>query len=183
LEIFMGKLTVTAFTTLNNVAEEPQLWTGPFFSDATVAFNEQVLADADSMLLGRVTYDGFAASWPSRSGDFTADRFNAMPKYVVSTTMDHADWNNSTIIADDIPGRVRALRERENVIVWGSPTLVKTLMAESLVDEYVLLVSPIVLGRGKKMLPEDGTRHTLHIVELELLERGMLALRMAPAAA
>ena len=82
------------------------------------------------MLLGRVTYDGFAASWPSRSGDFTADKFNAMPKYVVSTTMDHADWNNSTIIAGDIPGQVRALRERENVIVWGSPTLVKTLMAE-----------------------------------------------------
>ncbi|CAH0184901.1 hypothetical protein SRABI26_01526 [Arthrobacter sp. Bi26] len=178
----MGKLTVTAFTTLDNVAEEPQLWTGPFFSDATAAFNEQVLAAADSMLLGRVTYDGFAASWPSRSGDFTADKFNAMPKYVASTTMDHADWNNSTIIAGDIPGRVRALREQENVIVWGSPTLVKTLMKESLVDEYILLVSPIVLGHGKKMLPEDGTRHTLHIVELELLEGGMLALRMAPAA-
>ena len=67
----MGKLTVTAFTTLDNVAEEPQLWSGPFFSDATVAFNEEVLAGADSMLLGRVTYDGFAAAWPSRSGDFT----------------------------------------------------------------------------------------------------------------
>ena len=146
----MGKLTVTAFSTLDNVAEEPQLWTGPFFSDATVAYNEQVLAGADSMLLGRVTYDGFAASWPSRSGDFTADTFNAMPKYVLSTTLDHAGWNNSTIIADDIPGQVRELREREN-------------------------------GRGKKMLPEDGTRHTLRIVELELLEGGMLALRMAPA--
>jgi dihydrofolate reductase len=179
----MGRLTVTAFTTLDNVAEEPQLWSGPFFSDATVAFNEQVLSVADSMLLGRVTYDGFAASWPSRSGDFTADKFNAMPKYVVSTTMDHADWNNSTIIAGDIPGRVRALRERENVIVWGSPTLVKTLMDEGLVDEYVLLVSPIVLGHGKKMLPEDGTRRTLRIVEQRLLEGGMLALRMAPAVA
>jgi dihydrofolate reductase len=177
----MGKLTVTAFSTLDNVAEDPQLWSGPFFSDATVAYNERVLAGADSMLLGRVTYDGFAASWPARSGDFTADTFNAMPKYVVSTTLDHAGWNNSTIIADDIPGQVRELRERENVLVWGSPTLTKTLMEENLVDEYVLLVSPIVLGRGKKMLPEDGTRHTLRIVELELLEGGMLALRMAPA--
>ena len=178
--IFMGKLTVTAFTTLDNVAEEPQLWTGDFFSDATGAFNEEVLAGADSMLLGRVTYDGFAAAWPSRSGDFTSDKFNAMPKYVVSTTMEHADWNNSTVIADDVAGRVRALRERENVLVWGSPTLVKTLMEENLVDEYVLLVSPIVLGHGKKMLPEDGTRHTLRIVEPRLLEGGMLALRMAP---
>lgn len=179
----MGKITVTAFTTLDNVAEDPHLWSGPFFSAATGAFNDEVLAPADSMLLGRLTYDGFAAAWPSRSGDFTADKFNAMPKYVVSTTMEHADWNNSTIIAIDIPGRIRALRERENVIVWGSPTLVKTLMAEDLVDEYVLLVSPIVLGRGKKMLPEDGTRHTLRIVEQRLLEGGMLALRMVPAAA
>lgn len=181
--IFLGKLTVTAFTTLDNVAEEPQLWTGDFFSDATGAFNEEVLAGADSMLLGRVTYDGFAAAWPSRSGDFISDKFNAMPKHVVSTTLEHAGWNNSTIIADDIPGRVRALRERENVLVWGSPTLVRTLMAENLVDEYVLLVSPIVLGHGKKMLPEDGTRHTLRIVEQRLLDGGMLALRMTPAAA
>jgi dihydrofolate reductase len=179
----MGKLTVTAFTTLDNVAEEPQLWSGEFFSNATGAFNEEVLAEADSMLLGRVTYDGFAAAWASRSGDYISDKFNAMPKHVVSTTMDHADWNNSTIIADDIPGQVRALRERENVIVWGSPTLVKTLMAENLVDEYVLLISPIVLGRGKKMLPEDGTQHTLRIVEMRLLEGGMLALRMTPAVA
>jgi dihydrofolate reductase len=177
----MGKLTVTAFTTLDNVAEEPQLWSDQFFSDATGTFNNEVLAEADSMLLGRVTYDGFAAAWPSQSGDPISDKFNAMPKYVVSTTLERADWNNSTIIADDIPGRVRALRERENVIVWGSPTLVKTLMEENLVDEYVLLVSPIVLGHGKKMLPEDGTRHTLRIIEQRLLEGGMLALRMTPA--
>lgn len=179
----MGKLVVTAFTTLDNVAEEPHLWSGPFFSDATGAFNDEVLAEADSMLLGRVTYDGFAAAWPSRSGDYTSDKFNAMPKYVVSTTLEHADWNNSTIIADDIPGRIQALRGRENVIVWGSPTLVKMLMEENLVDEYALLVSPIVLGRGKKMLPEDGTQHTLRIDETRLLEGGMLALRMTPAMA
>jgi dihydrofolate reductase len=82
-----------------------------------------------------------------------------MPKYVASTTMEHADWNNSTIIAEDIPGRIRALRERENVIVWGNPTLVKTLMKEDLVDEYVLLVSPIVLAarRGCRKT-EPGTR-------------------------
>ncbi len=113
----MGKLTVTAFTTLDNVAEEPQLWSGGFSSSATGAFNEEVLAAADSMLLGRVTYDGSAAAWPARSGDFISDKFNAMPKHVVSRTMEHADWNNTTIIDDDIPGRVRALRERENVIV------------------------------------------------------------------
>jgi dihydrofolate reductase len=132
------------------------------------------------MLLGRGTYDGFAAAWPSRAGDPFADKFNAMPKYVVSTTLERADWNNTTIIADDVPGRVQALRERENVLVWGSPALVKTLMEENLVDEYVLLVSPIVRGHGKKLLPEDGTEHTLRIVEPRLLDGGMLAVRMTP---
>jgi dihydrofolate reductase len=177
----MGKLTVTAFTTLDNVAEDPHLWSGPFFSDATGKLNTEVVAEADSMLLGRVTYEGFAAAWPSRSGDLLADKFNAMPKYAVSTTLQRADWNNTTIVADDILDRIRALRERENVLVWGSSTLVKTLMEEHLVDEYVLLVSPIVLGQGKKLLPEDGTQHVLHVVESRLLEGGMVALRMTPA--
>ncbi len=179
----MGKLTVTAFTTLDNVAEDPHLWSGRFFSDATGELNDQVLAEADSMLLGRVTYEGFAAAWPSRSGDRFADKFNSMPKYVASTTLERADWNNSTILAEDVPGRVRAIKERENVIVWGSGTLLATLMEENLVDEYVLLVSPIVRGRGKKLLPENGTQHTLRIVEPRLLEGGMLVVRMTPGAA
>jgi dihydrofolate reductase len=179
----MGKLTVTAFTTLDNVAEDPHLWSGAFFSDATGKLNDEVVTESDSMLLGRITYDGFAAAWPSRSGDPFADKFNAMPKYVVSTTLERADWSNSTIVADDVLGRIRALRERENVLVWGSPTLVKTLMEEKLVDEYLLLVSPIVRGHGKKLLPEDGTQHTLRIAEPRLLEGGMLVLRMTPGAA
>jgi dihydrofolate reductase len=177
----MGKLTVTAFTTLDNVAEEPHLWSGDFFSDETGRLNDEVLREVDSMLLGRVTYEGFAAAWPSRSGDPFADKFNAMPKHVVSTTLERADWNNSSIIADDVVSRIRALREQENVLVWGSPTLVKTLMDEGLVDEYVLLVSPIVRGHGKKLLPEDGTQRSLQITEPRLLEGGMLALRMTPA--
>jgi dihydrofolate reductase len=178
----MVKLTVTAYTTLDNVAEDPYLWTGPFFTDATGTLNDEVLAEADSMLLGRVTYDGFAAAWPSRSDDFFADKFSAMPKYVVSTTLKHADWNNTTVIASDVRSRVQGLRERENVIVWASPTLVKTLMEEGLVDEYVLLVSPIVRGDGKKLLPE-GTQHTLPIIEARVLEGGMLVLRLASAPA
>jgi dihydrofolate reductase len=179
----VGKLTVTAFTTLDNVAEDPHLWSGQYFNDATGKLNDEVLNEADSMLLGRVTYEGFAAAWPSRSGDRYADKFNAMPKYVVSTTLERADWNNSTIVADDVAGRVRALRERENVLVWGSPTLVKTLMEENLVDEYVLLVSPMVRGHGKKLLPEDGTQHVLRVVESRSLDGGMVGLRLTPGTA
>ena len=95
----MGKLTVTSFITLDNVVEDPHLWSGAFQSEDTGELNDAVLREADVLLLGRVTYEGFAAAWPSRSGDPFSDKFNAMPKYVVSTTLERADWNNSTIVA------------------------------------------------------------------------------------
>jgi dihydrofolate reductase len=180
----MGKLTVTAFTTLDNVMEDPHLWSGHFFRvEGAGKFNDDVLQEADTMLLGRVTYEGFAAAWPSRSGEPYADKFNAMPKHVVSTTLERADWNNSSIIRDDVVESVRRLKAEQNVLVWGSATLVKTLLEEGLVDEYALLVSPIVRGGGKKLFPEVSTQHDLRIVEARQLEGGMLALRMTPAGA
>ena len=178
----MGKLTVTAFTTLDNVAEDPHLWSGPFFAvEGAGRFNDDVLQEADALLLGRVTYEGFAAAWPSRSGDPFSDKINAMPKYVVSTALERADWNNSTIVRDDVVERIRRLKAEGNVLVWGSTQLVKLLMQEGLVDEYALLISPIVRGHGKKLLPEAGTRYDLRIVEARPLEGGMLALRLTPA--
>ena len=177
----MGKLTVTSFITLDNVVEDPHLWSGEFQSDDTGELNDAVLRDADAMLLGRVTYDGFAAAWPSRSGDPFADKFNSMPKYVVSNTLERADWNNSTIVGDDVVEQVRALREENNLLVWGSPTLVQTLMDHDLVDEYVLLVSPIVRAKGIKLFRDAGDQHKLRITESTVLGGGMLALRMTPA--
>ena len=178
----MGKLTVTSFITLDNVVEDPQLWSGKFQSDDTGTVNLDVLRDADALLLGRVTYEGFAAAWPSRSGDPYSEKFNAMPKYVVSGSLERADWNNSTIIADDAIERVRALREEQNLLVWGSPTLVQALMDGGLVDEYVLLVSPIVRGKGIRLFRDAGDQHDLRIDEATVLGGGMLALRMTPAA-
>jgi dihydrofolate reductase len=179
----MGKLTVTAFTTLDNVAEDPHLWSGHFFAvEGAGKFNDEVLREADSMLLGRVTYEGFAAAWPSRSGDPYSDKFNSMPKYAVSTTLERADWNNTTIIREDVVESIRRLKEDQNVLVWGSPALVRTLMEAGLVDEYALLVSPIVRGSGKKYFPE-GAEHSLRIAEARPLEGGMLALRLTPSEA
>jgi len=179
----MGKLIVTCFITLDNVVEDPHLWSGQFQSDDTGVLNGDVLQAADVLLLGRVTYEGFAAAWPSRSGDPFSDKFNAMPKYVVSGALERADWNNSTIIADDAVERIRALREEHNVLVWGSPTLVQTLMDHELVDEYVLLVSPIVRSKGIRMFHEGARQYDLRITESTVLGGGMLALRMTPAAA
>ncbi len=176
----MGKLTVTCFITLDNVVEDPHIWSGQFQSDDTGELNDAVMREADAMLLGRVTYEGFAAAWPSRSGDPFADKLNAMPKYVVSGSLERADWNNSTIVADDVVERIRALREEQNVLVWGSPTLVQTLMDEGLVDEFVLMVSPIVRTEGVRLFPADGRPRGLRITESTLLSGGMLAVRMAP---
>jgi dihydrofolate reductase len=179
----VGKLVVTSFITLDNVVEEPHLWSGQFQSEDTGLLNDAVLREADGLLLGRVTYEGFAAAWPSRSGDPFSDKFNAMPKYVVSSSLERADWNNSTIISDDVIERVRALREEQNLLVWGSPTLVRTLMDHGLVDEYVLLVSPLVRGAGIRLFRDGGEQHSLRITEATVLGGGMLALRMTPARA
>ena len=179
----MGKITITSFITLDNVVEDPHLWSMQFQSDDTGEVNDEALKEADALLLGRVTYEGFAAAWPSRSGDPYSDKFNAMPKYVVSTSLERADWNNSTIIRDDVGDRVRALKEDQNLLVWGSPTLVKFLIENDLVDDYLLLVSPIVRVNGKKLFRDSGEQHDLRITESKLLSGGMLALRMAPAGA
>jgi dihydrofolate reductase len=179
----MGKLTVTSFITLDNVVEDPHLWSGAFQSDDTNELNLDVLDESDAMLLGRVTYEGFAAAWPQRSGDPFSDKFNAMPKYVVSGSLERADWNNTTIIADDVVDRVRALKQDQNVLVWGSPTLVQALMDNDLVDEYVLLYSPIVRANGIRLWRDAAGQHDLKIVESTLLSGGMLAVRMEPARA
>jgi dihydrofolate reductase len=177
----MGKLTVTSFITLDNVVESPNLWSGQFQSEDTGQLNDAVLREADGLLLGRVTYEGFAAAWPSRSGDPFSDKFNAMPKYVVSSSLERADWNNSRILRDDFIERIRALREEQNLLVWGSPTLVQALIDNHLVDEYVLLVSPIVRAEGIRLFRDAREQHTLRITEATVLGGGMLALRMAPA--
>jgi dihydrofolate reductase len=179
----MGKLTVTCFITLDNVVEDPHLWSGEFQSEDTGELNSEVLLDSYALLLGRVTYEGFAAAWPSRSGDRFSDKFNAMPKYVVSSSLEKADWNNSTIIRDDPLERVRGLKESENVLVWGSPTLVQSLADNGLVDEYVLLVSPIFRAKGIRLFGDAADQHKLRITDSTLLGGGMLALRMAPAGA
>ena len=177
----MGKLTVTCFITLDNVVEDPHLWSGDFQSEDTGAYNDRVLREADAMLLGRVTYEGFAAAWPSRSGDPFSDKFNAMPKHVVTTTLRQADWSNSHIVDADVAERVRALKQDQNLLVWGSPTLVGFLLDEGLVDELELLVSPIVRREGIELFDKATRRHDLRVVESTPLSGGMLALRLAAA--
>jgi dihydrofolate reductase len=179
----MGKITTICFITLDNVVEDPHLWSGAFQSEDTGELNDEIVTDHDAMLLGRVTYEGFAAAWPQRSGDPFADKFNAMPKYVVSSTLENAEWNNSTIIAANFEARAAELKRDQNLLVWGSPTLVQGLLDAGLVDEIILLVSPIVRGEGIKLFRDVKQQHDLKVAESRVLGGGMLALRLTAAAA
>jgi dihydrofolate reductase len=121
---------------------------------------------SEALLLGRVTYNGFAEAWPSRTGEF-ADKFNNMPKYVVSSTMDRADWNNSTLIRDNVPEAVARIKQElsGDILVNGSRRLVQTLVQHDLVDEYRLMVYPVVLGGGKRLFGDQGQPTPLRLVQ------------------
>lgn len=178
----MSTLTVTCFITLDNVVDEPHLWSMDFQSEDTGAYNDAVLRPADAMLLGRTTYEGFAPAWPQRSGDPYTDKFNAMPKHVVSTTLGQEDlaWNNSHLVGGDVVAAIRQLKAEQDLLVWGSAGLVRLLLQHDLVDTFELLVSPITLGAGTRLFP-DGARHDFRVERTTQLSGGMLGLRLASA--
>ena len=179
----MGKITAITFITLDNVVEEPHLWSGDYQSEDTGVLNSEVLSEHDALLLGRTTYEGFAASWPQRSGDPFSDRFNSMPKYVVSSTLERADWNNSHILAEDAIAKVAELKQEQNLLVWGSSTLIQGLLDAGLLDEIHLLVSPIVRGEGIKLFRDAQQQRGMKVAESRTLGGGMLSLRLTPDAA
>ena len=140
----------------------------------------------DAMLLGRVTYEGFAKAWPTiRTTSGFADRMNGLPKYVVSTTLENADWNNSTIISGNVAEEVAKLKaeDGDDIMVAGSQQLAGTLFADDLVDEVRLLVSPVVLGTGKRLFDGIPEKQVLQLVDATTFETGALALtyRLVPA--
>jgi dihydrofolate reductase len=160
----MGKLVVTEFITLDGVIEEPG-WSFEFDrGDEGENYKGEELKAADAQLLGRITYQGFAKAWPTMTdAGWFGEMMNSMPKYVVSTTLtdEEADWNNSTVIRDDLVNRISGLKREvaRDILVAGSSQLVKTLAEHDLVDEYRLMVYPLVLGKGKRLFG-DGTRRT-----------------------
>jgi dihydrofolate reductase len=170
----MGKLVVTEFVTLDGVMEDPGGaeafdrggWAFQFDrGEDGDRFKLDELLAADAQLLGRVTYEGFAAAWPERGGEF-ADLMNGMPKFVVSRTLGSADWANTTVLHGDLVEEVAALKTRfdRDVLVAGSARLVRGLLAADLVDELHLMVFPVVLGVGKPLFG-DGRQLPFELVE------------------
>src|SRR6059036_2917683 len=157
----MGRIVVTEFVSLDGVMEDPGGsenfkyggWTFEIGQgEEGMKFKLDETMASDALLLGRHTYEGFAAAWPSRDGDF-ADKFNSMPKYVVSSTLEEPEWNNSTVLKGDVAEEASKLKREldGDIVVHGSARLARTLLEHDLVDELRLMVFPVVLGAGKRI--------------------------------
>jgi dihydrofolate reductase len=179
-ENIMRKVVVTEFMALDGVMEDPG-WTFKYWNDEIAKFKGEESSASDALLLGRVTYQGFAAAWPE-SKDEGADYFNSVRKYVVSKTLEEPlEWNNSTLIKDNIVEGITNLKQQDgkDIAVHGSATLVQTLMRHDLVDRYRLLLYPVVVGKGKRLFRE-GIPATLKLLGSQLFSSGVVALVYEP---
>ena len=171
----MGKLVVTEFVSLDGVMEAPggedfkyPGWSFAFDrGEDGNQFKLDETLEADALLIGRVTYETFAGAWPTREGAF-ADKFNTMPKYVVSSTLDDPEWNNTTVLKGDVVDEVTKLKEQVDGIVQtpGSRRLVQALLEHDLVDELHLMVFPVMLGTGRRLLGETTEKTDWHLSEV-----------------
>ena len=189
----MGRIVVTEFISLDGVVEDPGGsedfehggWSFAFDRGAEGdAFKVDETRASEALLLGRVTYEGFAEAWPSREGEF-ADMFNSMPKYVVSSTLTRPEWTNSTVVpGDHLVDAVSRLKQEADgdVVVHGSVQLAQTLIAQDLVDELRLMVFPVVLGSGKRLFGDGGEKKTLRLVDSKIVGDGVAILTYAAGA-
>jgi len=182
------KIVVSEFVSLDGVMESPggegnykyKGWTMPYVSDTFLKFKRDELFAADGLLVGRVTYEIFASAWPKMpdTSDF-GERMNNLPKYVLSHTLKELSWNNSRLITlKEIPNLKQA--PGRDILVFGSGMLSEALMEQDLIDEYRLLIYPVVLGEGKRLL-RDGVHATLELTETRPLDKGVVLVRYIPA--
>lgn len=178
----MGSINAGLFVALDGVVEAPQTWHFDYFNDEMGATVGAMMGGNDAMLLGRHTYDEFAEFWPHADpADPVTAQMNGTPKYVVSTTLEKADWENSTVVNGDVKAELLALKADKQLGVSGSPTLVRWLLQERLMDQLHLLVHPVVVGAGKRLF-EPGEKIELSLVESTTFSTGVLHLVYGPAA-
>ena len=170
----MRKIVAGLFMSLDGVVEAPEKWTGPYFNDEIGQEIGSVLAGGDTMLMGRNTYQTFAASFAGQSGGM-ADQMNHTPKLVVSTTLDAAEWQNSTLIKGNVADELGRLKRQpgKNINISGSATLVGWLLRQGLLDELSLLLFPVVVGHGKRLFGDDGSQAPLTLARCEAFGSGV----------
>ena len=182
----MGRIVVTEFVSLDGVMEDPGGaedfkhggWSLEISrGDEGDKFKLDETMASDALLLGRVTYEGFAKAWPSRDGEF-ADRFNSMPKYVVSSTLKDPEWNNTTVLEGDLADEVAKLKDQYDgdIVVHGGAQLMRELLENDLVDELRLMVFPVVLGSGKRLFGETSDKKRLQLRDSKVVGDGVAIL-------
>jgi dihydrofolate reductase len=181
----MASIIVTEFVSLDGVIEDPGGsenfeyggWTFEFPGEERYQFKTEETMATDALLLGRVTYEGFAAAWPSREGDF-ADKFNSMPKYVVSSTLKDPEWTNTTVLDGDPVEAVKRLKEEQDgtIAVHGSGRLAQLLLDNDLVDQLNLMVFPVVLGKGRRLFGETSDKKLFELAESRTVDGSVLIL-------
>jgi dihydrofolate reductase len=179
----MGRIVSNFFMSLDGVVEAPDQWHFPFFNDEMGAAVGKGMATNRGFLMGRVLYDEWSAFWPAQTDEDFAPFMNDAPKYVVSNSLERADWNNTTIISGDVAQQLQDLKDATDgdLVISGSATLVRSLLADGLLDELRLLVHPIIVGHGARLYDSD-TPQTLKLVSQEVFSTGVLNLAYAPSA-
>jgi len=197
----MRKIAVTEFISVDGVIENPHEWHFPFFDEEAGSYKMNELINTGCLLLGRTTYEGFAGAWPERGRDmagqpeptdpsdgeaYFTDRFSWLPKYVVSDSLSDADvtWNNSHIIRGaNLKHDLLALKQEDgkDIVIHGSGKLINSLMPLGVIDEYRLMVHPVVVGKGQRLFTEGVTPTTLRLVDTVTYPKGVIVLTFAPA--
>ncbi|TMG08657.1 MAG: dihydrofolate reductase [Chloroflexi bacterium] len=178
------RLVATEYLSLDGVFEEPGKWSGPWFNDEAGRFKWDELQASDAQLLGRKTYEGFASAWPTMegTGEF-GEKMNTMPKYVVSTTLDKAEWPGSKLIKSNVMDEIRKLKEQpgKDLLLAGSGQLFNALVKENLIDLYRFMVHPVILGRGMRLFDDGAARRPLDLKETKRFASGIVILELEPA--
>jgi dihydrofolate reductase len=181
-EEVVRKLIESTLVSLDGVIGDPQLWADEYFDEAAGELALQQLSVSDAMLMGRRTYEIFAATWPEYTGAY-ADRMNSMQKYVFSSTLKRAEWSNSTVISGDVAAAVDELKQQDggDLVMYGHGQLGQTLLEHHLLDEVRLWIHPVIVGRGM-LLFRDGANATMKLVATDTRPNGVVVLTYRPAA-
>jgi dihydrofolate reductase len=180
----MGKIVANLFVSLDGVTEAPQNWHFPYFNDEMTEVIDSQMAEADTMLLGRRTYEEFAGYWADKGSDVElADQINGATKLVASRSLTSVDWRNSTLIEGDVADELRRRKQASTGIIsiTGSSTLVRSLLRDGVLDELRLLVHPIVVGSGGRLFEDGGDRVPLKLADSRTFKTGVLYLTYVPA--
>ena len=175
----MRRIVVTEEVSLDGVMENPT-WSATYWNDGITKFKSEEMVSSDALLMGRVTYESLAGFWPNTQEE-GAEQMNSIVKYVVSTTLAKADWNNSHIIKDNVVEEIKKLKQQDgkDILVYGSSDLIQTLIQHDLIDSYRLVIYPVVAGKGKRIF-QEGTTATLKLISAEALGGGVAGLVYEP---